>query len=125
MVALVEQLPPLGQFVPLAAASEKSVPVPTKLRLCGLPGALSATVTEADRLPAAAGIKIKLMLQLAFAANVAFPAGQLFVCVKSPAFVPPITMLEIVSGALPVLAKLSNCAVLLVVMSWPPTLKVL
>ena len=123
MVAAVEQLPPLGQFDPLAAAMEKSVPVPTKLRLCGVPGASSATVTEAVRLPAAAGVKIRLIVQLAFAANVALLPGQVFVCAKSPLFVPPITMLEIVSGALPVFVKLTNCGELLVVMSWLPTFK--
>jgi len=123
MVADVEQLPPLGQLAPMAAAMEKSVPVPTRLRLCGVPGALSATVTEAVRLPAAAGVKIRLMVQLAFAANVALLPGQLFVCVKSPLFVPPIPMLEIVSGALPVFVRLTNCAKLFVVTSWLPTLK--
>ena len=107
----------------MAAAMEKSVPVPTRLRLCGVSAALSATVTEAVRLPAAAGVKIRLMVQLAFAANVALLPGQLFVCVKSPLFVPPIPMLEIVSGALPVFVRLTNCAKLFVVTSWLPTLK--
>ena len=123
MVADVEQFAPLGQFAPLAAAIEKSVPVPTRLRLCGVPGASSATVTEAVRLPVAAGVKITLMVQLAFAANVALVAGQLFFCEKSPLFVPPIPMLEIVSGALPVFVRLTNCVELLVVTSWLPTLK--
>ena len=81
------------------------------------------TFTEAVRLPVAAGVKIRLMLQLELAANVALLPGQVFVCAKSPLFVPPITMLVIVSGALPVFVRLTNCAELLVVMSWLPTLK--
>jgi len=68
---------------------------------------LSATVTEAVRLPVAAGVKIRLMLQLVFAASEAPLAGHVFVWEKSPLFVPPIPMLEIVSGALPVFVRLT------------------
>src|SRR5215469_4450474 len=60
MIADVEQLPTLGQLAPLAAAMEKSVPVPTRLTLCGAPG----IVTEPVRLPVAAGVKVTLMVQL-------------------------------------------------------------
>jgi hypothetical protein len=104
---------------------EKSVPVPTRLRLCGVPAALSVTVTEAVRLPAAAGVKVTLIVQLAFASSVALLAGQVFLCVKSPLFVPPIPMLEMVSGALPLFVSVTTCAEVLVVVvtSWLPTLK--
>jgi hypothetical protein len=123
IVAAVEQFPPLGQLAPPAAAMEKSVPVPTRSRLCGVPAALSATVTEAVRLPASAGVKVTLIVQLAFASSVALLAGQVFVCAKSPLFVPPIPMLEMVSGALPLFVRVTTCAEPLVVTSWLPTLK--
>lgn len=120
MVAAVEQLLPLEQLAPVAAASEKSVPVPTNPKLCGLAGASSVTVTEAILLPAAAGVKIRLMVQLALAASVTLLAGQLFVCAKSALFVPMIPMLEMASGALPMFVSVTAFAELLVVISWPP-----
>jgi hypothetical protein len=68
-------------------------------------------------------VKVTLIVQLTFASSAALLAGQVFVCVKSPLFVPPIPMLEIVSGALPLFVSVTICAELLVVTSWLPTLK--
>ena len=119
IVADVEQLPPEGQFVPLAAASEKSVPVPVSETVCGLPEAVSVMVTEAVRLPVADGVNVTLIEQFAFAASVALLAGHVLVCAKSLAFVPVIAMLEMVSGPVPELVSVTLCAELVVVMSWP------
>ena len=54
-----------------------------------------ATVTEPDRVPTAAGVKVTLMVQLAPGAR---ELPQVFVSAKSPVIVIP----EIVSGAFPV-----------------------
>jgi hypothetical protein len=56
---------------------------------------LSATVTEPDRAPTAAGVKVTLIEQLAPTASV---VPHVFVWAKSPVIVIP----EIVRGALPV-----------------------
>ena len=45
------------------------VPVPERLTVCGLPLALSVMLTEAVRLPLAAGVKVTLMVQLLPAAT--------------------------------------------------------
>ena len=72
---------------------------------------------EAVRLPATVGVKVTLMVQFALAARVALLLGHVLVCAKSLLFVPPIAMLEMVSGALPLLVTFTTCAVLLVVTS--------
>src|SRR5215469_9590431 len=82
MVADVEQLPPPGQLAPLAAAMEKSVPVPTRVRFCGVPG----IVTEPVRLPAAVGLKITLIVQLRSGPS---DEPHVSVSAKSPAIVTP------------------------------------
>ena len=48
-----------------------AVPVPERLTVCGLPLALSVMLTEAVRLPLAAGVKVTLMVQLVPAATLA------------------------------------------------------
>lgn len=117
IVAEVEQLPPDGQFAPVAAPSEKSVPVPVREIVCGLPDALSVMVTEAVRLPVADGVNVTLIEQFAFTASVALLAGQVLVCAKSLLFVPVTEMLEIVRGAVPEFVSVTLCAELVVVMS--------
>ena len=60
-------------MVTLAGEAErsKSMPVPLRLTVCGLPPkALSLTLSVPVRLPAATGLKVTLMEQLAPAANV-------------------------------------------------------
>ena len=61
------------------------VPVPVSATFCGLPPPLSVIDTEAARVPMARGAKLTLMAQLARAATL---LPQVFVCVKSPLFVP-------------------------------------
>ena len=69
--------------------------MPVRDTLCGLPEALSTTVTEPDRVPTAAGVKVTLIEQLAPTASV---VPHVFVWEKSPVIVIP----EIVTGVVPV-----------------------
>ena len=84
-----------------------AVPVPVSVVLCGLPDALSVTVTEPDRVPMAVGVKVALIVQLEPAASV---VPQLFVWAKSPETV----IAEIDSGAEPVFESVALCAALVV-----------
>ena len=49
--------------------TKEVVPVPERLTVCGLPLALSEMLTEAVRLPLAAGVNFTLIVQLALAAT--------------------------------------------------------
>ena len=69
--------------------------MPVSGTLWGLPDALSATLTEPERVPAAAGVKVTLIEQLAPAASV---VPHVFVSAKSPLLV----MLAIPITSLPV-----------------------
>ena len=55
----------------VTAGAGAVAPVPVRLTVCGLPLALSAMETAAVRVPAAVGLKVTLMMQLAVAARVA------------------------------------------------------
>jgi hypothetical protein len=92
---------------PCVAAALKSVPVPERATVCGLPVALSVIVTIADRAPAAVGVKVTYTLQTEFGATA---APQLLVCAKSPAVVIPV----ICMGVLPLLETAITCAALVV-----------
>jgi hypothetical protein len=52
------------------------VPVPVRLKVCGLLGALSYTVTVPIRLPLWVGVKVNQMAQV-WPAAIAVPTGQL------------------------------------------------
>ena len=91
-----------------------ATPVPVTVTLCGEPAALSAMATEADRLPAAEGLKVTETVQLAAAAML---AAQVFVWLKSAAFVPVIATLLMDSAALPELEMVIVWAVLVVLTS--------
>ena len=69
-----------------------SIPVPVSVTDCGLPAELSETVTEAERAPAAVGANVTMIVQVPDAGTL---DPQLFVCPKSPGFVPVMVMLEI------------------------------
>ena len=73
-------------------------PVPDRLTDCGEPVALSATEIAALRLPADAGVKVTVMVQVALAAN---EEPQLLVSPKLLAFVPVTEMLVMVRAAVP------------------------
>jgi hypothetical protein len=47
-----------------------AAPVPVRAAVCGLPGALSATLTEAERDPEAVGLNVTLIVQVPPAATV-------------------------------------------------------
>ena len=81
-----------------AATGAAETPVPDRATDCGLPEALSATESVAERGPFATGVKVTPMEQLAPAARL---VPQLFDWRKSPGFVPARAMLEITNDALP------------------------
>ena len=53
----------------LAGESFAVVPIPLRLTFCGLPAALSPTLSAALRVPDPVGLNVTVMLQLAPAAN--------------------------------------------------------
>ena len=77
-------------------------PVPERATDWGLLAAVSATITDAVRVPAAAGLKVTLMVQLAPAAT---ELAQLFVWVKSLAFTPKTATPVTFKSPLPVLDR--------------------
>ena len=79
-------------------------PVPDRLADWGLPVALSVMARAAPRLPAADGVKVTLMVQLAAAAS-AMP--QLLVWAKSLELVPKTAMLEMLKAELPELLRVT------------------
>ncbi len=93
----------LTEIVKLPGAVE---PPPVSGTLCGLPGALSAMVSAAKRVPDALGVKMTLMVQLSPAAT----DEQLFVCEKSAALVPVIVMFVTVKGPAPLLVRVTGDA---------------
>ena len=89
----VVSLPGAGAAVPLRATE------------CGLPVALSATLSDAVRAPATVGLKVTSMAQEDPAARLAPQVG--WVWAKSPAFAPPMAMLVSVRPAVPVLVRVT------------------
>jgi hypothetical protein len=101
-------------------AGAVATPVPLSATVCGEAGALSVTETLAPRDPAALGVKVTEIEQLEPAASVEGLSGQVFVCAKSPAFVPVIPIELIVRAPVPVLVRVTLCAELVVPTScWP------
>ena len=82
------------------------VPVPESDTDCGLPLALSVMVSEAVRVPAAAGVNKIAMVQLPPAATEEL---QVSASVKSAASAPVKAMLEMLKLALPVLLRVTTC----------------
>jgi hypothetical protein len=68
-------------------------------------------------LPEVLGVNVTLIVQLFPAATL---VGQVLICVKSPVDVTPV----ILSGALPVLVKVTTCAALVVPTVWPENVSV-
>jgi len=84
-------------------------PVPVSDTTCGLPLALSLTMSEPVRVPVAVGLNLMLIVQLPLTAR-ELPQVPKPPQVKSPEMVSvPKLMVE-----LPVLAKVTNCAELIV-----------
>jgi len=84
-----------------------AAPVPVRLTVCGLPVALSVTVIVPGRLPAAVGVKVTLMEQLAPAAT---EGPQVLVW----AYGALAAMLVMVRAAVPELVSVTVCAALVV-----------
>src|SRR5947209_6876911 len=80
-------------------------------------------LTLALRVPMAVGVKVTLMLQEALSVSVLGLMGQVLVCAKSPALLPPRLIELMVKAALPLLVRVTAWAVLLVLTSWLPKLK--
>src|SRR5215472_10589808 len=89
---------------PVPTSSDRHVPDPVKETFCGLPAALSVMVSAALREPRAAGVKVTLNVQLAPPATL---EPQVLVSAKSPLFLPVIATLLRLSGALPILVKVT------------------
>ena len=94
-----------------------AVPVPERLTVCGLPLALSVMLTEAVRLPLAAGLNVTLIVQLLPAAT---ELPHVLVWAKSLALLPVRARLVILKAALPVLLRVAICAVLVAPTDWLP-----
>ena len=91
----------------LTAGEAVATAVPASGMICVVPVVeLSVTVSVAARAPVAAGVKLTVIVQLAAAAS---DVPQVFVSAKSPALVPEISTLEIVSGPVPVLVRFALC----------------
>ena len=80
-------------------------PVPVSATRCGVPGALSAIVTVAVRLPLIAGVNVTLIEHVADGAT---EAPQLLFCAKSPLCGPVIVTPLITSATLPVLVTVTD-----------------
>ena len=80
------------------------MPVPERPTDWGLPVALSVTARAAERLPAAEGVKVTLMMQLAPAAS---ELPQLLVWAKSLALMLKTAMLEMLKTELPELLRVT------------------
>jgi hypothetical protein len=90
------------------------VPVPDRLAVCGLPGALSEMDKVPVRVPSAVGVKVTEIAQLAPAPNVLGDNGQVEVCAKSPEVETP----QIVSGTVWVFFRVTLFPVLVVLITW-------
>lgn len=92
-----------------------ALPVPVRLTNCGLPAALSAMLTEAVRVPIAAGVNVTLIVHVPFTAT---ELPHVLVTVKSLGSVPVAPILVIVKLAFPVLVRVTDCAALVVFRFW-------
>src|SRR6266581_1476618 len=102
------------------AVSVKSQPVPVNGTVCGLPPALSVTVSVPVRAPTAVGANVTLMVQFALAASVPGSVPHVFVCAKSP----EVAIELMVNPAVPVFVSVTIFAALVVVSNWPPNARV-
>ena len=89
----------------------KSAPPPPRATSCGLVGALSVIVSWPVRLPAAVGVNVTSITQLAPAAKL---LPQVLSCAKSPLTLMP----AIRRTAVPVLLRVTACAALAIPTGW-------
>ena len=95
------------------------VVLPDRFTIWGLLGALSATVTDAFRVPAAVGAKVTDIVHCVPGARV---EPHVLVALKSPAFVPVIVMLVIVCAESPLVSVMASGA-LVVPILWVGKIK--
>jgi len=112
LVVPISRLPKPRLVGEKVTAGPGATPVPLSATACGLPGALSLIATEAVRVPAAVGLKVAEIVQLAPGASVLGLSGQLLSWTKSPALAPLRPMLVITSGAVPEFSKVELWAAL-------------
>ncbi len=108
------------------AVAVKSQPVPVNGTVCGLPPALSVTVSVPVRAPTAVGANVTLIVQVfdpAVAGNVAGLIGQAPAPVLVAAKSPEAAIELIVNALVPVLVRVTVFAALVVVSNWPPKLR--
>jgi hypothetical protein len=65
-------------------------------------------LTAAVRVPVVLGVNVTLIAQVPAAAT---ELPHVFVCAKSPAFVPPTVILVMASAALPLFVRVTACTV--------------
>jgi hypothetical protein len=119
--ALVEPTgTPLKLILAGVSVAIGATPVPLIATLWGLPLPLSVIFTADDRLPVLVGMKITLMVQLAFTAK---DEGQVLVSEKSPALALDILTLVIDNDTVPVLVSVITWAALPTPTCWLPKLK--
>jgi hypothetical protein len=109
------ETPATGLLVPDPPVPLLLVPVPVRVTDCGLPLALSVRVRAALRDPAAAGVKVTLIVQLAPTATL---DSQLLVCPKALGFVPVMPILVMLKAASPVLLSVTDWAALVEPTVW-------
>lgn len=80
------------------------LPVPVRVTVWGLPGALSATVSDAERLPGTVGAKVTLMVQFPPAST---EVPQLLLWPKSPGLAPASVRPVILRVVFPVLLSVT------------------
>ena len=83
-----------------------TVPVPARLTVCGLLGALSKMLIDAVRVPAAVGVNVTLIVQLAPAPT---ELPQVVVSGKSLGLAPVTTKLVMPKSVLPLFVKVTVC----------------
>jgi len=95
-----------------------SLAVPVRLTVCGLPAALSAMLTEAVRLPSAAGVNVTLNVQLPPFAATELPQVLVVSGEKSPLLAPVTEMLVMDRVTLPLFVRVTVCDALAVPTPW-------
>ena len=99
----------------VAAGVDVAAPVPVSPMFWGLPGPLSATLTDAVLEPVPVGLNVTVIVQLA---PLATELPQVFVCAKSPGFAPASVMPVTDRAAVPLLVNVLDCAVLVLPTVW-------
>jgi hypothetical protein len=90
------------------------IPVPDSATVCGLLASLSATLNVAVAVAATVGVNVTLMVHAPPAARV---AAHVVVCANDVDAVPPMVTAIPVSVEVPLLVRVTTCAVLVVLMT--------